>query len=273
MDTQHSWIFHEIELSKTDSFSIKSWILTAMTLYPDNFQLKTNLFTHLIQNQPDLFRSEIDELFQEILSKPCPENEKFWTPLEDTLLDLKQLATPLSKYIWSLPSKKQHEILRTTIDRANQIQGNLKKSTKLALKLNDYDSTAFVDKLKELMEKLLASEKEMVSETMQSHLLQFPSSSQMVSLVNYSNGYRKCFVFDVLMNYLEHLSDKEEDEKETKRNKDSKESRKNEIVQTKHATRNFRKALEFGIGIQMFQFSAEADYLENYSVLTVVLFI
>ena len=138
---QHSWIFHEIELSgsSSDSFSIKSWILTAMTLYPEDIDLKTRLFTYLIKNQPQLYRNEIDELFHELLTRSdnSAKNTDFWSPLETTLLNLDELAknkdneliTDLAKYIWSLPSKKQHEILKNVIDRASQVPGNLQKIT------------------------------------------------------------------------------------------------------------------------------------------------
>ena len=266
---QHSWIFHEIELSgsSSDSFSIKSWILTAMTLYPEDIDLKTRLFTYLIKNQPQLYRNEIDELFHELLTRSdnSAKNTDFWSPLETTLLNLDELAknkdneliTDLAKYIWSLPSKKQHEILKNVIDRASQVPGNLQKVTRLALKLVEYDSSSFVDKLKDMMEKLLSNEKEIYSDKMNKYSTEYPGASQMISLINYANLYRKCYIFDVLLNYLEHLNNAQE--------KDSR-SYSEKSIQSKHATRNFRKALEFGIGSQMFQTNENKNesYLNDY---------
>lgn len=284
-NTTHSWIFHEIELASRDDFNIKSWILTAITLYPEDVNLKTSLFAHLIKNEPELYRNEIDELFHELLTRSdnSATNSKFWSPLEATLLDLKQLATnknadeidskidhktdsktvdnekkisnSLAKYIWSLPSKKQHEILKNVIDRASQITGNLQNVTRLALKLVEYDSSSFVDKLKDMMEKLLGNEKEIYSDKMNKYQNQGPGVTQMISLVNYANLYRKCYIFDVLLNYLEHLSENDKaDGKKRKEERGSGSSKADKSsIQAKHATRNFRKALEFGIGSQMFQ--------------------
>jgi len=195
------------------------------------------------------------------------------------------IINSLAKYIWSLPSKKQHEILKNVIDRATQITGNLQNVTRLALKLVEYDSTSFVDKLKDMMEKLLGNEKEIYSDKMNKYQNQAPGVMQMISLVNYANLYRKCYIFDVLLNYLEHLSENDKSDGGKKRGKEersggggSSSKVDKSSVQAKHATRNFRKALEFGIGIQMFQtieFRSlkvdgldcgyqDGDYLANY---------
>ena len=84
---------------------------------------------------------------------------------------------------------------------------------------------------------------------------QGPGVTQMISLVNYANLYRKCYIFDVLLNYLEHLSENDKaDGKKRKEERGSGSSKADKsTIQAKHATRNFRKALEFGIGSQMFQ--------------------
>lgn len=125
---------------------------------------------------------------------------------------------------------------------------NLETVTKLVMKLADYDQPSYLKELKELLENLLNFEKHGYYESMQEKLVSDHMNSQnTLILANNFNSYRKIFLNDILLVYLDFITNSRI------------------AMETNHKTvfKYYRKAIEYALATQMFLTSSNRTDDDN----------
>ena len=237
--------------------------------------------------QEDYFWKEIETSLMEVSKRKVAKKSKKSSNSESA--EDPRPPSTFSKYLKSLKAPDHLELYEKNLKKLENAQNykrNLVKTCKIVLNYVSLNNEKLPEYLRDLCEKLLKYESEGQYEIIDILKSEHPSASNFFTLCNNMNTYRECFVFDVIGGYVSFQKELQEKVASLSYNPlasnaanslmNASATNKANMTPNKIYYKYFRKAIEYGIGCQMFLMqnyqnktlkrSAENLFMNSYSI-------